>query len=228
MSILRILAVDDEPLALERLKVLIERQPDAKLVAVASGVESAAPAELKRQAFDLVILDIKMRDGDAFDLLNRAEMAVKPMIAFVTAFPRFAHQAFEYDAVDYLLKPVASERLGELIDKAAQRSAALSAAEKLREYESVIRQLRQDLFERSSKTYDTDIWVRRRGTERVRIPITQIDYITAVDDYAAIRSDGHEFLLRVSLDRLGESLDPAQFARNWVLVDHRPHRSGPG
>src|SRR5688572_16088519 len=107
----RILIVDDEPLARRRLALLLGElglPPDR--LGSADGV-AAARERLADAAFDIVLLDVRMRDGTGFDLLRQLPEGAAPAIVFVTAFDDFAVRAFEVAAADYLVKPVAVERL---------------------------------------------------------------------------------------------------------------------
>jgi DNA-binding LytR/AlgR family response regulator len=209
---LRVLAVDDEPLALDRLAVLLEQQDGAELVGRASGCVAAIKA-VERYNPDLLLLDVQMRDGTAFDVLRGLPAGVAPMVAFVTAFSKYACRAFEVEAVDYLLKPVEPARLEALIRKARDRRELLDEKGRVEELHRVIEQLREDRTEIAVPSFVTELWVRQRGTDHVRVPVEDIDWISAQDDYACIRTRGREHLLRISLDRLMASLDPTDFAR---------------
>jgi DNA-binding LytR/AlgR family response regulator len=212
MAPLRVIAVDDEPLALDRLAVLLEAHDEVELVARASGCASAVNAAERYQP-DLLLLDVQMRDGTAFDLLQALPPRVAPMIAFVTAYSKYAYRAFEVEAVDYLLKPVEPARLDALLRKARERLGRLDDQGRVEELKRVIAQLREDQSEDGGISYTTELWVRQKGTDHVRVPVDDIDWISAQDDYACIRARGREHLLRISLDRLMDTLNPAEFAR---------------
>ena len=108
MSVLRVLTVDDEALALRRLKLLLQAMPYAEHVGEANSCAEAL-AEIAALTPDAVLLDIKMRDGDGFEVIEAlAERPNPPAVIFVTAFDHFAVRAFESAVVDYLLKPVKS------------------------------------------------------------------------------------------------------------------------
>ena len=223
MSSLRIVAVDDEPLALDRLKVLLAECPGAELVGSANGC-TAAQAVITRHRPDLILLDIQMRDGSGFDLLEQLPEGDAPMVAFVTAFPKYACQAFGVRALDYLLKPVEQEDLDAMIRKARGHLELTSAQDRIAELKRIIEELRSDNPGASDRSHEREIWIRHRGTDHVRVPTEAIDWITAQDDYASIHAAGREHLLRISLDRLMESLDPKQFTRvhrSYVVRNER-------
>ncbi len=211
MSAVRVVIVDDEPLALERLKGLVAAIPAATVVGTANGCRTGIEA-IARYRPDLALLDIKMRDGTAFELLSSLPAGTAPMIAFATAYMRYACQAFEVNALDYVLKPVDPERLQLLVEKAARHRDLLTAEKRTRELERIVEQLREaDVDE--GHGYETELWVRRKGTEHVRVPVSAIDWIGALDDYVSIHAGDLEHLLRASLDSMQELLDPSLFVR---------------
>ena len=120
MKTIRVLTVDDEHLALRRLKLLLRSMPFVEHVGEASSCSEA----LARAAVlgpDVVLLDIKMRDGDGFEVLNDlAQGQDPPVVIFVTAFDHFAVRAFEAGVADYLLKPVDRDRLDRALRRARQ------------------------------------------------------------------------------------------------------------
>lgn len=211
MTPVRLVIVDDEPLALERLRGLISVLGEVEIVATATGCRTGREAIIRHRP-DLALLDIKMRDGTAFDLISDLPPSAAPMIAFVTAYPRYAPQAFEVEALDYLLKPVEPSRLEQLIEKAARRRKLLSAEERAQELQELVAQLREANVD-PSVSYENELWVRRNGREHVRVPVDLIDWIGALDDYVSIHVGSTEHLLRASLDSLEEMLDPTIFAR---------------
>src|ERR1700678_2207122 len=116
---IRVLLSDDEALARERLRGLLEAEPDLEVVAECGDGKSAISL-IKREKPDLVFLDIQMPEIDGFGVLSalRDEM---PLTIFVTAYARYAMKAFEVHALDYLLKPVVKERLSEALDHARKQ-----------------------------------------------------------------------------------------------------------
>src|SRR5258708_11640870 len=133
MSVVKVLTVDDEVLALKRLKLLLQATPYIEHVGEASSCAEAL-SEIATLAPDVILLDIKMRDGDGFDVVEAlAERPNPPLIIFVTAFDHFAVRAFESAVVDYLLKPVERERLAKALRKARNEVRALNAEQRLSE-----------------------------------------------------------------------------------------------
>jgi two-component system, LytTR family, response regulator len=212
MTPLRIVTVDDEPLALDRLEALLARMPEVELVGRAEGCSQGASI-IDRLRPDLALLDVQMRDGDAFDLLGSVTIEAMPMIAFTTAFPRYAHKAFRVDAIDYLLKPVEPLQLKALVDRALHRRAMNTVEERAIELQRVVEQLREQDQQDEQTGWIDQIWIRQRGVDRVRVATADIDYVSVQDDYACVHARGREHLLRVSLDRLHETLNPQMFVR---------------
>lgn len=121
MKVLRCLIVDDESLARAQLRALLEEVDAIEIAGEAANLQEALAAIANHQP-DLVFLDIKMRGGGGFEILDRLEDP--PAVIFVTAHDHFAVRAFEVNALDYLLKPVSLERLKVAIDKFRQQPAA--------------------------------------------------------------------------------------------------------
>jgi len=109
---IRVLLSDDEALARERLRGLLEDEPDLEIVAECGDGKSAISL-IKREKPDLVFLDIQMPEIDGFGVVSALREGPLPLTIFVTAYDRYAMKAFEVHALDYLLKPVVKERLSE-------------------------------------------------------------------------------------------------------------------
>src|SRR5690554_3554543 len=119
---IRVAIVDDSRLARVELKEQLQRYPKFEVVGEAASVEEAL--ELLRHAvIDLLLLDIDLPDGDGFDVLAQADSV--PHVIFVTAFDEYAMKSFEFNALDYLLKPVRSERLQQALNKVEQAPSIL-------------------------------------------------------------------------------------------------------
>lgn len=209
----RILIVDDEPLAQRRLKRLLTRLGiPAERIAMASGV-GAALAHLADEPTDIVLLDVRMRDGTGFDVIRRLPDGIAPAVIFVTAFDDFAVPAFEIAAADYVMKPVDMERLAEALDRArdvletrspARRGAALARVGTAGNAVSV---------DGPGEPWDTEFWVRRAGGALVRIEAATIDYAVVEDDYVRIHAGERSYLIRESVRGLIGRLDPGEFVQ---------------
>jgi len=192
---LRILIVDDEPLAIERLQILCARIDGLLLVGTAQ--EGAAALRLVDALQpDLLLLDIAMPGMNGIDVARALETRpARPAVIFVTAFDSYALTAFDVAAVDYLMKPVASDRLDRAI--ARVRTASLTAP--------------------SDPTTPPDPWVREfwvpHRAEIVRILAAEIDLIEAERDYMRLHVGKSSYLVHQTISTLEQKLDPGQFIR---------------
>jgi two-component system response regulator AlgR len=196
---LRILIVDDEPLAIERLQILLGRQEGVTVVGSAlSGGEALALVE--RHHPDLCLLDIAMPDMSGIDVARAlARKGETPRIVFVTAFDSFAVVAFEIEAVDYLVKPVDPARLAQAIERARRHVPAPATPTGL-----------------------TEFWVSQQHG-LVRIAAADVDRITAERDYMRLHIGPRSWLINDSLTHLADQLDPGTFLRlhRGAIVNRR-------
>lgn len=196
---LRTLIADDEPLAVERIQLLCSEVPGIVLAGTAS--DGGAAIRLAQALCpDLILLDIAMPDGDGISVARRIaedwdkEKGPPPAIIFVTAFDGFAVEAFDLSAVDYLLKPVSSERLARAIDRVRERRAIYAAPAPAR------------------TNYVKEFWVPNRS-EMVRVAASDIERIDAERDYVRLHSGGRNYLLHHTMTGLDSRLDPDMFIR---------------
>lgn len=201
---IRTMIVDDEPLAVERLQMLCAREPRIALVGTATDGEAALRL-IEGLKPDLVMLDIAMPLLDGIGVARAVgRMGLRPAVIFVTAFEGFAVEAFDLAAVDYMLKPVAHERLTRAIDRveAALRTRASDSPATSTE---------------PQPEWAEEFWVPHRA-ELIRIATSQIDRIEAERDYMRLHVGSHSYLLHQTISALEERLDPQQFVRL-----HRSH-----
>lgn len=191
---LRTLVVDDEPLAIERLQILCAHEPGIDLVGTA--IEGEAALRLvDALAPDLLLLDIAMPGLDGMAVARAIEgRTQRPAIIFCTAFDQFAVAAFDVAAVDYLLKPVAPERLARAVARAAEKLSAGFAEPA------------------PSAHHAAEFWVPHRA-EMIRIAARDIDRIDAERDYMRLHVASSSFLLHQTIGELERRLDPALFIR---------------
>lgn len=192
---MRTLIVDDEPLAIERLQLLCARDDAVDVVGTASD-GAAALRLVEALQPDLLLLDIAMPELDGLGVakaLGRGE-GHQPAIIFVTAFDGFAVEAFDIEAVDYVLKPVAPDRLARAVARVAERRAAEPAAA------------------RTESRWATEFWAPYRS-ELIRIAARDIERIEAERDYMRLHVGQRSFLIHQTIGSLEERLDPEQFIR---------------
>jgi two-component system, LytTR family, response regulator AlgR len=194
MAELRVLIVDDEPLAVERLQILLARQEGVALAGTASDGEAALRV-VEAVRPDLVLLDIAMPGMDGIDVARAlAESEADPLVIFVTAFDNFAVAAFDVAAVDYLMKPVLPERLSLALERARAHPRRGPGAKE------------------AAPRYVQEFWVPElHGL--VRIGVDMIDRITAERDYMRLHVGQRSWLIHRTIARLEEELDPETFIR---------------
>lgn len=192
------LIVDDEELARQILRDLLQAHPEIQILAeCANGFEAVkAIAEHKP---DLMLLDVQMPKLSGFDVLELIEDDVA--VIFVTAYDQYAMKAFEVHAVDYLLKPVGQERFEAALARAKDRIGERTPpAQQL----AAAARPPQQFLERL---------VVRDGTRVTLIPVAKLDYVEAQDDYVALASQGAKHLKQQTIASIEAGLDPARFVR---------------
>ncbi len=208
---LRVALVDDEPPALRRLQMAIDKAEGAEVVGTASNGEDALQL-IARGGIDVVLLDIRMPGLSGLDLARAIDPERAPAFIFVTAFSRFATDAFELAAVDYLLKPVEFDRLHAALERARKALQSRAARSRIAELEEVVAALRAAEDEPQPSGFAEEIWVPDRG-DRLRLPVALIDWVEAERDYVRIHSRGRSFLVRKAIRKRQAELDPADFLR---------------
>jgi len=196
---MRVLIVDDEPLARERIRTLLSAEPDIELVGEANDGASAVSA-IRTLSPELVFLDVQMPEMDGFAVLEQLSLASMPAVIFVTAFDRYAIKAFEVCALDYLLKPFDRERFSKAVERA--RSASDIGA-----------RVRAALEKWNERPKFTDRLVVRSGGRVFFLRVEEVDWIEAAGNYVRLHSGGEEHLYRETMSRMEAILDPARFAR---------------
>jgi len=209
---LRVLIVDDEPWARRRMATMMAQLTDVEMVGAAADGDTALRL-IEEQAPDVVLLDIKMPGRSGLELLPMLRGPGVPIVIFVTAFNEYAVRAFELAAVDYLLKPVPFERMREALTRARHALRSRDAETRLAEMSAVIAALRSDADTRmTERGYDRDFWVLQHG-EYVRVPVERIEWVEAERDYIRLHTGTASYLVRDTMVRTEERLDPTQFVR---------------
>lgn len=206
---LRVLLVDDEPLALARVSAALRDVDDVVVVGAAGDGEEAIES-IGRHKPDLVLLDIQMPGLDGLGVAAALSGAQRPEVVFVTAFDQYASDAFQVEAVDYLLKPVKFDRLRQALDRARRRREMREATGRAAELELVVNQLRS--AEAAEEAFETEFWVPTlHGVKRV--PVANISWIEAARDYVLLHTATRSHLFRATMSGLERRLDPTQMIR---------------
>lgn len=227
--ILRVMIVDDELLARQRLEDLLREEPDVEIVAEA-GDGGAAVEGIRRLRPDLVFLDVQMPGKTGLDVVREVGVREMPATIFVTAYDQYALTAFDLAAVDYLMKPFDDERFARAFRR-ARRSIELEEFGRMRERLMAVlgggsggvggnsggaeaAGMTGAAGENGnvSSPYLERIAVEMKGKVRV-VPVAQIDYITASGPYAELHVGDRRFVIREAMQELEERLDPREFMR---------------
>ena len=194
-KMLRVMVVDDEPLAVERLQLLLARCAGATVVGTANDGDAALRIA-EAVSPDLVLLDIAMPGMDGIDVARAlSASAIDPAVVFVTAFDNFAVAAFDVAAIDYLMKPVQLDRLERALERVRAHLAGGRRA-----------------GGRSVPVHVEEFWVPDHSG-LVRIAASDIQRITAERDYMRLHVGARSWLIHRTIAKLEEDLDPALFIR---------------
>lgn len=218
MSVSRVLkavVVDDEIDARNLVIGMLREEKDIEFLGQASNGISAVKL-IGRLRPDLVFLDVQMPDIDGFEVIRRLKPERMPHIIFVTAYDEFAINAFEVNALDYLLKPFSRKRFTRSLDrarKAIHRDEAQTLAELLKEL------LQEGELSRgvANQTKKKSSFLRElavsTGNRLYTLNITDVDLIESADHYVKLHCRGRSYMIHESISALEAKLDPAQFTR---------------
>jgi two-component system LytT family response regulator len=217
---IRVLVVDDEPLARQRVEDLLAREERAELIGTAADGATAVQA-IRSLHPDLVFLDIQMPGITGLDVVRAVGPDAMPPTIFVTAFDQYALQGFELAALDYLVKPFDDERFEQAFER-ARRMIELREFGRLREQLMALLQSQGGTSTAAPHTlrsggapehpYLERIAVETKGKVRV-VPVREVDYIIASGPYAELHSGERRYVIREPMQTLEERLDPAVFMR---------------
>jgi len=206
-----VLVVDDEAPARRRLMELLAKDREvSRVIEAKNGI--AAVSLIQEEHPDIVLLDVQMPGLDGFGVIDALGAENMPLTVFVTAYDKFALQAFEADAVDYLLKPFGDVRFEKTIERAKKRLREIRSGI-LGQGGAVGPELLKLVAKRAQpgEIWDWMVVKTRTGT---RLIMTQdIDWIEAAGVYVTVHAGGEEFLYRANLGAVANRLDPFQFVR---------------
>jgi two-component system LytT family response regulator len=238
---LKALIVDDEELARRGLEIRLQKFPDIEICAQSQNGREAVDA-VNEHTPDILFLDIQMPGMDGFDVIRQLPGSNMPAIIFVTAFDKFALEAFAANAIDYLLKPINDERLAEAIERVragiGERAAEVQRTKLLKFVcdltgEELSLESALDAAAEGVQEYPERLAIRD-GPETTCIDVASIDWIDAAGDYMCVHSRGKTHVLRGTMKHLENLLNPDTFVRvhrSAIVNRHRvtsmrPHRNG--
>ena len=219
---MRALIVDDEPLARRGLQVRLKDVPDVEVIGECGNGRDAVAA-IAAEKPDLVFLDIQMPVMDGFAVLREIQGPEMPLVVFVTAFDEYAIRAFEAHAMDYLLKPVDDARLADALERAREQKDEREAIEHRSRLLGLVAELGgvenvslEELLEKGLAALDAgylDTLPIKDGSNTIRLRTADIDWIDAAGDYMSVHAEGQTHIMRGTMKKLEDILDPRVFQR---------------
>ena len=208
---LRAIIVDDEDPARRGIRALLKRAGDVEIVSECGSGEEAIRA-INAAEPELVYLDIQMPGKTGFDVIGALPETKRPHVIFVTAFDRFAVQAFEVHAFDYLLKPVNEARFNESLARARAAIAGARDDSMLRRFWQMTQELRAAPGQNSSASMADRIPVKSQGRV-VIVNVAEIDWVEADGDYVSVHVGAKSWLLRETIAAAEARLGLSGFVR---------------
>ena len=201
---IRTLIVDDESLARERIREMLEADPEIEIVGDCTNGKEAIPAISKLKP-DLIFLDVEMPGIDGFEVLTSLDPERMPAVIFVTAYDQYAVRAFEIYALDYLLKPFDRERF--------ERSLRRAKEQLLNTSESMNERILSALEQIKTRPVHLERLVIKMNGHVFFIKAGEIDWLEAEGNYVRLHAGKESYLLRDTISALEAQLDPKQFLR---------------
>jgi two-component system, LytTR family, response regulator len=201
---LSVLIVDDEPLARQGIRMVLDNDPDIGVVYEANDGKQAIQS-LRAHEPHIVFLDVQMPQMSGFEVLRSADLENVPAVVFVTAYDKYAIEAFEVQALDYVLKPFTVERL----NRAIERAKSMVRSGKGRLDARVLAALEQIA---QGPEHLTRLAVKSGGMTTF-LEVETVDWIAAAENYVELHAGKARHLLQVTMNRLASRLDPATFVR---------------
>lgn len=206
---IKTILIDDEPYALSRIKRLVEGDQAFEVIGEVSGVKEGIELVKERKP-ELLFLDIKMPDGTGFDILSELDEAQRPYVIFVTAYDHYAIKAFEYDAIDYLLKPFDNSRFYRIAEKAKKyinlkRNSAV--------HQQIV-ELMSNGHQPKMSTPDQDLQIKivERGWD-IFIDIQDVVLFESSGNYCKVHTAKRFYMYKKTMKELEAELTDTQFMR---------------
>jgi two-component system LytT family response regulator len=201
---IRTLIIDDVQLARERLKRCLVDEPDVQIVGECDNGTKAVES-IRELSPDLIFLDVQMPALDGFGVLEALKGERTPAVVFVTAYNEYAIQAFDVNALDYLLKPVDCARLSKAVERAKTQLAQPPP-----DLDSRFRAMLEDI--KASSKFLKRLTIKLTG-HTILLPIDEIDWIESYGNYLKLHAGRESHLIRGTMQSLESKLDPEKFVR---------------
>lgn len=203
MKPIRVLLIDDEPPARRKLRRLLSEHPALEVIGEAENGESAIAA-IEEEQPDLLFLDIQMPDMDGFSVLSALKSETRPYVIFLTAHNQYALRAFEYQAFDYLLKPISPTRFEGVVKRTLAHFSLLQRAE--------AEHVQPPVSPAVATSYPKRLLVN--ANERsLFLPVETIDLVEAEKNYVRLVTKETSYLQRGTLESMAAKLDPEEFVQ---------------
>ena len=196
---MKVIIVDDEPLALDVIETYVSRMPNLELIARCNNAFEANEA-LKNNEIDLMFLDIQMPQLTGIDFLKT--LKTPPMVIFTTAYQQYAVEGFELNAIDYLLKPISMDRFMKAVNKASEQ------------YELHHKEVKTVVHTEGAAPADKPDYIFVKADKKLqRVKFSEILYIEGLKDYVIIRTETGRIISLQTMKSLEDKLPVAQFVR---------------
>ncbi|WP_158967338.1 LytTR family DNA-binding domain-containing protein [Paraglaciecola sp. L3A3] len=215
--------VDDEPLAIEGLRLRLENIQDVKVIGEATDGDQAIKLCQTLQP-DVLFLDLRLPGLNGLEVVQVLQADVMPMVVFVSAYSEYALDAFELNAIDYIMKPANLGRIQKTMDRVRERLTPKHRdSEKFRLLKALgetsgiaISELEEWLQSPSQplpSNYRHELVIKNSDNEKVFVPVTDINWIDAAGDYMCIHTAAENFIVRITMKSLESELDSNMFCR---------------
>lgn len=220
-QILKAIVVDDEPLARRGLRLRLEAMEGIEVIAE-SGNGREARGQILEHGPDVVFVDIQMPGVNGLQLVQQLPRDQLPQIVFVTAYDQYAVEAFEVNAVDYVLKPIEDDRLARALERVREKLASADIASQREQLLEAVADLTREspealeqklvAGELSGSQYPDKIAIKDSGKITL-VPAREIDWIDAAGDYMCVHANGETHVMRITMKELEQQLNPKVFQR---------------
>jgi len=214
--------VDDEPLALEGLSLRLAKIPEIKVIGQAENGDEAIKL-CQTLSPDVLFLDLQLPGLNGIEVVQAMQSDTLPMIVFVSAYSEYAIEAFELNAIDYVLKPANLGRLQKTVSRILERQNPHQAEkEKFRLLNALgetsgieVSELEEwlETDEPLPTSINQEIVIKNSDNEKVLVPVKEIKWVDAAGDYMCVHTEKDTHVLRITMKKLQSLLDEKQFAR---------------